>query len=78
MDKYLPSLEKRKQIVATQIDECQTLIFRNELENLTFKQKKDEDKQTEVKTNNGILQRKLDLLFKEWEKLNAESPSPQT
>lgn len=70
--KYLPTLESRKRILMTQIDECQTLIYRNELENLTFKEKKDADKQTEVKTNNGILQRKLDLLYKEWEGLNAE------
>lgn len=71
-DKYLPDTQTRQQIVITQIGECQTLIYRNELENLTFKEKKDQDKQTEVETNNGILKRKLDLLFKELEKLYAE------
>lgn len=76
-DKYTLPLQTRKVIVATQIEECQTLIYRNNLENIAFKAKGDEDKQTEVEVNNKILMRKLDGLFEELERLNGEdSGSP--
>lgn len=77
MDKYILGLPDRKAVVNDQIYECQKLIYRNNLENLTFKQKKDEDKQLEVETNNNILKRKLDLLFEELGRLqNEDSNSP--
>lgn len=78
MDKYTLPLNQRKQIVQTQIDECQTMIYRNDLENLTFIKKNDEDKQVEVQTNNKILRNKIDLLSTELEALNNETGSSST
>lgn len=72
MDTYLPSVQERIAIVKTQIAESRVIIYRNNLENLTFIQKNDEDKQTEVNTNNKILQRKIDLLSTELKSLEAQ------
>lgn len=72
MDKYTLPLADRKRIVETQIVECQTLIYRNDLENLAFKKKNDEDKMIEVDTNNKILKRKLDGLYEELGRLEDE------
>lgn len=73
MDKYTLPLNERLKLVQTQIYECQTMIYRNDLENLTFVAKNDEDKQTEVATNNKILRAKIDLLSTELEALNNET-----
>lgn len=73
MDKYSLPAKQKLQIVQTQINECQTLIYRNDLENLAFKRKNDEDKMTEVKVNNDILRRKLDGLFEELGRLDEDS-----
>lgn len=72
MDKYRPTKETRKQILLSQIDEAQRIVYRNDLENLTFKANNDKYKQTEVNTNNEILSEKLDLLFAELDKLETE------
>lgn len=73
MDKYRPTNAQKIQMLRTQIEECQTMIYRNDLENLTFIEKNDEDKQTEVKTNNKILSKKIDVLSKELDSLDASS-----
>lgn len=73
MDKYTLPINERKSLVQTQIFECQTMIYRNDLENLTFKAKNDEDKQVEVATNNKILRNKIDLLSTELESLEDEN-----
>lgn len=72
MNDYLPTLADRQKLVLTQIAECQTMVYRNNLENLTFIEKNDEDKQLEVSTNNKILSKKIDVLSKEYERLVAE------
>lgn len=72
MDKYTLPFGIREKIVQTQIEECQTMIYRNNLENLAFIRKNDEDKQTEVATNNKILKAKIDDLLTELEGLNNE------
>lgn len=76
--KYLPTVSRRTQIVLEQIGECQNMIYRNNLENLTFIQKKDDDKQLEVQTNNKILSKKIDLLLTELDSLNHEASSNPT
>lgn len=75
MDKYTLPINQRLQLVKTQVEECQTMIYRNDLENLTFRAKNDEDKQTEVATNNKILRAKIDLLTTELEGLVNEASS---
>lgn len=72
MDKYTLPFNRRNEIVRDQIEECQTMIYRNNLENLNFIKKNDEDKQVEVATNNKILRNKIDLLSTELEGLNNE------
>lgn len=72
MDKYTLPVTTRQQLVQTQIEECQTMIYRNNLENLAFIRKNDEDKQVEVATNNKILKAKIDDLLTELEGLNNE------
>lgn len=72
MNKYILPLETRKNIVLTQIIEQQTILYRNDLENFGFKKDNNRHKQTEVATNNEMLREKLDLLFEELERLNAE------
>lgn len=72
IDKYTLPLDTRKYLVKTQIEECQTLIYRNDLENIAFVKKNDEDKMIEVETNNKILKRKLDGLFEEQARLDSE------
>lgn len=71
-ERYLLPLHLRKDLVLTQIQEQQTIIYRNVLENLGFVAEGNKHKQTEVKTNNEILSEKIDLLFGELERLNAE------
>lgn len=71
-DKYTLPVKARKDLVGEQIIESQKIIYRNDLENLTFKEKKDEDKQIEVETNNKILRRKLDQLWQELARLDKE------
>lgn len=75
MDNYTLPHAERLVLVRTQINECQTLIYRNNLENIVFKSKKDEDKMTEVEVNNNILKRKIDGLVEELGRLNEETKS---
>lgn len=77
-DKYLPSVGQRKELVLTQIGECQTLIYRNNLENLTFKANGDKHKQVEVETNKEILKEKIDLLLTELQNLESLSANPNS
>lgn len=75
MDKYTLPIQARLQVVKTQISECLTLIYRNDLENIAFKKKNDEDKMTEVRVNKDILKRKLDGLYEELGRLESEDSS---
>lgn len=68
-------LNIRKQIILEQIQESQKIIYRNDIENLTFVKENNKHKQTEVKSNNEVLCDKLDLLFEELERLNNEDSS---
>lgn len=70
MDKYLPTLDTQKQIVSEQISECQRMIYRNDVENLTFTANGEKAKIKEVEYNKETLKEKLDLLFTELERLN--------
>lgn len=72
-DDYLPPLNRRKEIIATQIEECKTLIYRNLVENLSFVENGEKAKIKEVEYNNQTLKEKIDVLSKEWDKLNASS-----
>ena len=73
MDKYLPSLEDRIMTIQEQISECQRIIYRNDVENLSFVANNEKAKIKEVEYNNQTLKEKLDLLFKELDRLNALS-----
>lgn len=73
MDKYTLPLSQRTQTVTEQIQECQRIIYRNDLENLTFTANNEKAKMKEVAYNNETLKEKLDLLFGELERLDAES-----
>lgn len=75
MDKYTLPLHLRINTVQEQIQESQRIIYRNELENLTFKFNNDKHKQVEVSTNNEMLKEKLDLLFEELGRLENETGS---
>ena len=74
-DKYTLPLEIRKHTVQEQIAETQKIIYRNNLENLSFIADGEKNKQEEVLINNRRLKEKLDLLWGEWEILNAETTS---
>lgn len=74
-DKYTLPNSLRLNLVQTQIQEQQTIIYRNYLENLSFVKEGNKHKQTEVNTNNEILKEKLDLLFEELERLNETGSS---
>lgn len=76
MDKYLPSLEERITTIQEQISECQRIIYRNDVENLSFTANNEKAKIKEVEYNNQTLKEKLDILFKELDRLNALSGNP--
>lgn len=75
MDKYLPPIKRRIQIIETQIEECQTLIFRNNVENLSFVANGEKAKQKEVEYNNETLKEKIDILTEELKRLLDEDSS---
>lgn len=75
MDKYLLPVDEKKNIVQQQIAEAQTIIYRNDLENLTFKADGEKKRTLEVDINNQTLKEKLDLLWEEWDRLNNETSS---
>jgi len=75
MDKYLPPIKRRIQIIETQIEECQTLIFRNNVENLSFVANGEKAKQKEVEYNNETLKEKIDVLTEELKRLLDEDSS---
>lgn len=72
-DKYTLALGLRKQTVLEQIQECQKIIYRNYLENLSFIANNEKARIKEVEYNNVTLVEKLDILYKELDKLNAEA-----
>lgn len=72
MDKYQYPLELRKLTIQEQIAECQRMIYRNYVENLSFTVNNEKAKIKEVEYNNQTLKEKLDLLFEEWERLQNE------
>jgi len=71
-DKYLPVSERRKEILYTQIDEIKTLIYRNLLELILFKNNNEKARIKEVEYNNSTLAEKLDALSNEWDKVSEE------
>lgn len=74
-DKYLPSLERRKEILWTQIDESRTIIYRQELEIHEFKAAGEKNRIEEAEINVRRLKEKIDRQLKEWDKLSEESLS---
>lgn len=68
-DKYLPEIEERIQTVYEQISECKRIIYRNEIENLSFKANNEKAKMKEVEYNNQTLVEKIDILQKELDRL---------
>lgn len=72
MDKYKLPLEIRIQTVQEQIAESQKIMYRNDIENLTFTAEGDKRHQKEVEINNQTLKDKLDLLWEELGRLNDE------
>lgn len=72
-DKYTLPVDERVRTVKDQIEECQRIIYRNHLENLTFLANNEKARVKEVEYNNQTLKEKLDLLFKELDDLNALS-----
>jgi hypothetical protein len=77
-DKYLPSLERRKEMLKIQIEECKTMIYRNLVENLSFVENGEKAKIKEVEYNNQTLKEKIDVLSKEWDNLNASGENSQS
>lgn len=75
MDKYLPPVKRRIDIIETQIAECQTLIYRNNVENLSFVANGEKAKQKEVEYNNETLKEKVDILREELGRLLDEDSS---
>lgn len=72
MDKYLPSLQERMRVIASQIEECKKIIYRNDVENLSFQANNEKAKIKEVEYNNQTLREKIDVLNEELERLNDE------
>ncbi len=68
-DKYLPEIEERIQTIFEQINECKRIIYRNEIENLSFKVNNEKAKIKEVEYNNQTLVEKIDILQKELNRL---------
>lgn len=78
MDKYEYPLRLKQEMVQEQIAECQRIIYRNNLENLTFTVNNEKAKIKEVEYNNQTLKEKLDILFEEWEKLHGQTSGDST
>lgn len=72
-DKYLPPLEDRIAVVSDQIHECKKIIYRNQIENLTFVANNEKAKIKEVEYNNQTLMEKIDTLETELERLQNEN-----
>lgn len=68
-EKYLPTLENRKQTVLTQIAEAQNIIYRLILERAEADAGGNGDKVEETDINIGRLKKKIDLLEKIAEEL---------
>lgn len=68
-DKYLPDVEERVQTISEQVNECKRIIYRNEIENLSFKANNEKAKIKEVEYNNQTLVEKIDLLQAELNRL---------
>jgi hypothetical protein len=75
MNEYLPPIERRIEIIESQIAECQTLIYRNNVENLSFVVNGEKSKQKEVEYNNETLKEKVDILKEELGRLLDEDSS---
>jgi len=75
MDKYTLPLDARKQILKEQIFESQKIMFRNDVENLTFNRENNKARMGEVKINNQILREKIDDLTTELARLENETPT---
>lgn len=75
MNKYDLPLREKQITVQEQIDECRRILYRNYLENLTFTANNEKAKMKEVEYNTGTLKEKLDLLWKEHDRLSSETSS---
>lgn len=71
-DKYLPSIERRKDTIETQISESQAIIYRNLIELPGFVANGQKNQVAEVKFNNDQLKEKIDILYDLLEELNQE------
>lgn len=78
MDKYLPTVQQRIQTILTQIEECKKIIYRNDVENLSFVANGEKSKIKEVEFNNQTLRDKIDVLTEELKRLNNEARSSST
>lgn len=72
MDKYLPTLERRKETVLTQIAEAQQIYYRTELEKKEHVMRGASDQVAADDFNNKNMEKKIDLLFEILEELNNE------
>ena len=70
--KYQLEPEERKFIIEEQIGECKRIIYRNDVENLTFTANGEKAKIKEVAYNNETLREKIDILDEELERINKE------
>lgn len=71
-DKYLPGLERRKDILYTQIDESRTIIYRQMLEITEFEAGGEKNRIEEAEINVRRLKEKIDRQLAEWDKLSEE------
>lgn len=78
MDKYLPTLESRKQTVIEQISEAQRIYYRTELEKREHQLRGASDQVAADDFNNKNMQKKIDLLFEILEELNNEASGSLT
>jgi len=75
-EKYLPSVSEQIVTLTEQINECKRIIYRNQIENLTFVENNEKAKIAEVAYNNNTLKEKIDVLTKELDRLNASGSNP--
>lgn len=68
-DNYLPSIERRREIILTQIEEAKTIIYRNTLEIAEGQAGNQEDKVVAGEHNIKQLTRKVDVMLDLLEKL---------
>lgn len=73
MDKYDLPHDIKIQTIQEQIAECQRIIYRNYLENLSFTANNEKNRMKEVEANNETLKEKLDLLWEEHDKVSNET-----